>query len=220
MHKIFDIVPGWIWALVCVALLAWVSTERALRVNEIRAHSITKEQYADYRAKVSDREAVRSQHAMEASERNRETERFRNKAATEAQNEVIANVRREAATRAVRDERRRVFDAAVEAATARSPANGQSSGDPAALRRAEEAAATVGNLLKSCRNEADGDAEELEALAAQVRGLIRQYESLLAPSPADTLQTPPHTSGTPAPAGAPPLRSTTTVIPPGPAPKP
>jgi hypothetical protein len=183
---LLDMVPSVVWlGLVVAAVLVNCSTGHKLE-REKSAHKITTTNFADYRSAAEKRENERAQLALAKVEEQRELERFRNKAATETQNALLAETARTAAARALFAERQRVLDNAIDRFAAPSPAGGQGGGDPAAVARAEEKASTLGRLLKTCRAEGRDDAGELEDLASQVRGLIAQYESLLLRPPQST----------------------------------
>lgn len=192
--KIFDIVPGWIYALVIAALLAGGGTllavEKGKLALEQKDHAQTRLDFANYQKAVYERENQRTQAAMQEQEAKREVERNRSKAAQESMNALLNETARVAADRARADERGRMRDNLIDAVTARSSGGGQGGGDPAALRRAEEAAATTGSLLKTCRAEGRSDGAEFEALAGQLRSVISQYESLLSGQQAGPPATP------------------------------
>lgn len=181
--KVFDLVPGWVWAMLLTGALLSTCAQRGMLLEERGAHAATKVSFKDYEARMERRENERAQTALVEAENQRELERNRRLAAQEAQNVLLAETARTAAARAAADTRRSLLGQTIDALTAPSAAGGQVSGDTAALRRAEETAAVLGRLLKACRAEGDGDAGELEQLAGQIRGLITQYEGLLAPPP-------------------------------------
>jgi hypothetical protein len=208
---VFDIVPGWMYALALAGLALLFHVQHIELLSERADHALTKSEFSGYEKQVFKRESLRAQAALIEQEKQRDLERIRRAAASAADSLLAAEARRSAESRAAYEQRGGLLDAAIARITAAGSAGGERSGDSPALRRAETAATTLGDLLATCRREAGEDAGELEGLASQVRGLILQYEGLLkkAPSPLSMLPMLPSTSDTWAPEGASLLRSTT-----------
>lgn len=189
-----DVVPAIAWAAVVALLLATSCTQGNMLQNEKTKHATTKKDFAEYTGAVERRESERTIVALAETEKQVEITRFRNKQATEADNATRNEFKVTAAALIARSNSR-VFDAALERFAATSAAGGQGSGDPTAVRRAEEKTAALGSLLKTCRAEGASDAGELEDLASQVRGLQARYLISLSSGSAAT---PPTSVGSPA----------------------
>lgn len=170
-----DMVPSIVWAGLVAALALTTCVERNMTKSEQNKHHATKTEYAQYKTGVET-------NARLASETARETEKLRRLAATGAQSVLLKENAATAVAAARAADARRVSDNSIDRLTKGS----EGSGDPIALKRAEEIAATLGQLLKTCRRESDEDAAELEGLAGQVRSLILQYDSLLIRPPPAT----------------------------------
>lgn len=192
--KLFDIVPGFVWALMLAGALVMAGVAKMGHNSEIARHADTKVEYHTYQLNAEKRENVRAQFALAEGEKQRELERNRSKAAQETQNALLAETSRTAAARAVAVERGRVRGDDIARFATGSAVGGQSGGNPAADPGATERALTLGRLLATCRTEGDGDAGELEDLASQVRGLKARYLSL---SPLSSPAAPPPTGARP-----------------------
>lgn len=166
--KIFDMVPGWVWAaMVLVATLAACA--------ESNSHKTTKLKMAEYEVLVGKLEVAREKAVREAEESNRKVETLRNTRAQEIDHVIreeqraTANlVRDAAATRSM----------LISATAALTTLGGSATVDPKALARAEEGAAALGQLLGTCDQVAEDLGRDVEDLASQVRGLLQRYDSL------------------------------------------
>lgn len=196
MLKLFDLVPSWAYAAAIVALGLLAGLQWGRYTKEVSKHSVTKVAFADFRSEVERRDRLAADDAVHRGEVERELERFRNKQSSEAQNAHHQELALSFARGVDHAERGRLLDNVVDALTARSEQAGGGGADSGALARAEETAAPLGGLLKTCRAEGRSDAEDLERLAAQTRSLIKQYESLLdKPSSAGSTAAEPPRSG-------------------------
>lgn len=162
--------PLWLWIIGAMALTI-VGQEGLRRVQtaELRA-----EAQAERAGRAKDRE-IASTAAFKAGEEYRKLENERARLAQE----VDRGIEREknitaAAVAAGRDRDKRLSDHIRSFATG----GGAAAGDPAALADARERAATLGELLATCRREGREDAGELEDLATQVRGLQGAYRAV------------------------------------------
>jgi hypothetical protein len=171
--KVFDIIPGWVWALVVAGALA---AGFGLYGVEVVAHSGTKVKLAEQITETARKENERATVAQEAAELRAEVSELRAKEAQEINDEVQAEKQRTAAAVAGESAaKQRLLELTAES---NRPSSSEGSGDPKALRRAEERAAAFGGLLATCDAVAESLGRDVEDLATQVRGLIRSYDSL------------------------------------------
>lgn len=166
--KLFDMVPGWVWAIL-LALALSVNVAQKLTLDH------TKVKLAQAGQELSDVKLKHEKAAREGSEANRKIETLRTKAAEEI-NDVVDQERGQTA-RAVRDgdAARSLLVDATRRLGARSVA---APSDPQALTRVEARAAAFGELLEKCDAVAADLGRDAEGLATQVRGLQRGYLSL------------------------------------------
>jgi hypothetical protein len=173
--KLFDICPGWVWAILFGLALMGGCAERNM-------HQGTKVKLAEAKAELAEVRAAGEKAARDLSEANRKIESTRFRVAEEVRDATHKENRgTAAAVDAGRSDRKRLLDATA-AATA--PSSSTATVSPQALARAEQKAAAFGKLLEQCDAVAENLGRDAEELATQVRGLQRSYNSLLATGPA------------------------------------
>lgn len=171
MTKIFDIVPGFAWAIVFGLLLAFC-TAQSVRLAGSKS-SLADAEIALSKARVTaaERAGAIATLTAKAQESARENE---NKMAAAAKGNVHAIEIEKAASAAALSAAR--LDAAglrqrINAFATGGGAGQAAPGTSAGLSLADRAS-RLGDVLETCSSEAIEDAGELEQLAGQVRGLL------------------------------------------------
>lgn len=166
---IFDMVPGWVWAIFLAMAISVGCTEK-LRLLDAKATA------AEFKQQVAEKEAQRAVTAAQAEHLRAEVTAFRAQRAQEIHDEVYQEHRRtELAFAAGHVEHDRLQH---DTETITAPSGSAGGGDTAALRRVEATARALGGLLSTCDAVAEGLGRDSEDLATQVRGLIKVHESL------------------------------------------
>jgi len=166
--RVLNIIPAWAYAgLILLLILTNVTTSYKYHatLNKLTATE----------AKYAKEEAERSRTALAAEQKNRAIEQERQKhvneiitATVDEKNKTAVIARRLAADNASMRDKLAAYAAG----------GGITSSNPAAPSDPTKRAATLGLLLATCREQEIGDAEELEGLATQVRGLLGAYNTL------------------------------------------
>jgi hypothetical protein len=175
--KLFDIIPGWVYAILLGLALLTAAVERS-------SHQATKVTLAEFKTEVATQKAALADAARIATEARAELSTYREKIARKVDDEVNVEKRKTADAVAAGGATRKLLLDATARLSARS---GSGDADPGALQRAEEAAAAFGVLLGQCDKVAEDLGRDAEDLATQVRGLQQQYLSLLFKRPAGPL---------------------------------
>jgi hypothetical protein len=171
---IFDLVPGWVWAVLFT--LATISS-----CSEANQHLNTKVKAAEYKQQAEEREAQRAIVAAQLQSKRAEITALRAEHAQEI-NDALRKEHRKtelalAAGQSVRDRLQH---------TTKDVASGVCTGgdNTEAVKRAEAVTGAFGSLLGACDRVAESLAADAERLASQVRSLISSYDSLsLKPGP-------------------------------------
>lgn len=168
--KLFDIVPGWVYAALVALALLGTCAEREVMVGAQRDAATAREEASNQKAVLAVAQAA-------AEESHREVDVLRLQAAQGVADHAREEFRKtEIAVAAGGAERKRLLAATAEASAP--SASGQGLRDPGALTRAEQRATAFGQLLGRCDAVAERVGRYAEDLATQVRGLQRQYASL------------------------------------------
>ena len=175
ISNLFSAITGlsssvFLWVIAGLLILLGVQQLRVEHAKTEAANAVSSmNQYkADYEKAFRESETARAQ-----------LNEYRTLAAAKVDSDVAREKEARAAERAptgVVTRARGVSEHAIAVATAPSGATGC---DSTAVARAEQTAALLGNLLTQAYREADGDVQELEELATQVRGLQARYNSLI-----------------------------------------
>jgi hypothetical protein len=160
MFKIFDVIPGFAWALLCVVLLAGLGTATYQLADERADHGKTKVEFSEYKLDVTDKARIAEKerrdtelHSFRNSERVRDEQTRREQvAAAERTSLMRANTR-------LRDEADR-FRAGI--------ARDSASGDLAAVTAK---ANTAVELFQACRGRYAALGSAAEAVRTQAVGL-------------------------------------------------
>jgi len=185
-----DMVPSFVWALLVAGLLATTCAERNVALGTKVKLAQSQQSFSEYREKDAEREQERAHIALVFQQGQADLERFRNKAAADAEERVRNEKAASAAALLKSAGRERLLKSTIDQFTAARADGGQACRDSEAFKRSQEGAATLGLLLETCRREGSEDARELEDLAAQIRGIKAIHESL-EPTAAPPLQSTP-----------------------------
>lgn len=159
--KVFDILPGFVWALIVAVLLASNVAGVVMLKSEQAAHGETKAQFADYKLDVTEKAR-----AAEAERRSTELASFRN-----SERVQIEQAKRDEAATAERNALRSERDSLrADAKSFRAGiARDTASGDVAGLAAK---ANTAIQLHEACSERYSGMAEEAEPIRLQAIGLL------------------------------------------------
>lgn len=167
--KIFDVIPGWAWAILLVSALGVAAVEREMHLNEKTAFSTFRATAAEKDTKLATlgREVVEAREALTAI-------RFKH---SQEINDVVTHEKTVTAAALAAGATTRGMLVSATAALSASRGDG-AIGDPKALKRAEDRAFAFGELLSVCDRVAESLGSQAEGLATQVRGLQAAYASL------------------------------------------
>jgi len=170
---LLDFIPRWVFAALLAASLAhgcWNGHQRDV------ARTALKTEKADRAIETATREKT----AREATD---EARRIESKRQSAAQEIAVATAAEKSSVRLA------LASATVDLGKLRNEVelyasgSGRAACDSSTLPGPDRRAVVLGQLLATCREEASGDAGDLESLATQVRGLLRSYRSLTSDPP-------------------------------------
>lgn len=157
--KMFDILPGWLWALITAGALAAAGVSQTRFTHERANHAETRAQYAEQVAKAETATRI-------ASEKNRATEQELQHVVIQAQAQAETFRRDLDAARAVgRVASDRLRNAATAAATA-AGARGEGAASAAVSETAERAAGVLADLLAEIEHRSGILAEQADTSRA------------------------------------------------------
>lgn len=171
LAAIFDIVPGWVYALIVAGLTLTLGAQRMHLLSVQTKLAEVKQEFAEYVSEVE-------KNAAKNSEINRKIESQRNADARKAVEDMT-------------HEKQKTKDAVASATSFRdglykltdsTTSGGKGSGDSNPLGGGVKAAPAFGGLLQTCDRVAENLGRDAEDLATQVRALQVRYSSLLKPS--------------------------------------